>query len=221
MNFKSIGLSAMVAGTAAAIVVVAPAQAASISGETLGLGGTARLENPTAAIGGTSLLNFSSFSDALLGEIGIPRGFENVFGDRDTDIVVKDLALENTGLNTWKLASSSPIVDWLTGMNNNVSFDLSVFNLERVINPITNTTAFEADIAGIFRPSRLDGTGGFTAQGGLSFKPGVTSPTGSTFSADITAGEEIPTPALLPGLVGMGVAALRKRKSGEEETVEA
>lgn len=31
----------------------------------------------------------------------------------------------------------------------------------------------------------------------------------------------VPTPALLPGLVGMGIAALRKRKSAESETVDA
>lgn len=208
-------------GTAAAIVVVAPAQAASISGETLGLGGTARLESPSVAIGSNSRLNFSSFSDTTLGTIGIPFGSGNIFGAAGTAITVQDLDLKKTGTDTWELASMTSIVDWLTGMDNSVSFDLVSFNLERTISLVTGTTAFEADIAGIFRPSNLDGTGGFTAQGRLAFKPGVSSPSGSTFSADITAGEEIPTPALLPGLVGMGVAALRKRKSEEEETVEA
>jgi hypothetical protein len=33
--------------------------------------------------------------------------------------------------------------------------------------------------------------------------------------------EAVPTPALLPGLVGMGIGALRKRKSAESETVDA
>ncbi|PZO21129.1 MAG: hypothetical protein DCF25_05645 [Leptolyngbya foveolarum] len=213
MNFKSISLSAMLMGTATAIVAIAPAQAASIGGKTLGLGGTTRLENPNVVIGGTSRLNFSDFSDASLGTIGIPFGSGNIFGAVNTAITVQDFGLKKTGENTWELASM-PITNWLTGMDNSVSFDLSAFNLERIIS--STGTAFEADIAGIFRPSNLGGTGGFTAQGRLAFNPG-----GSTFSADITAGEEVPTPALLPGLVGMGVAALRKRKSEEEEAVEA
>lgn len=37
-------------------------------------------------------------------------------------------------------------------------------------------------------------------------------------SGDVTA---IPTPALLPGLIGMGVAALRKRQDGSEDSAEA
>lgn len=42
-----------------------------------------------------------------------------------------------------------------------------------------------------------------------------------SYSATITAGEKIPTPALLPGLIGMGAAVLRKRKAEENEQVEA
>ncbi|MBD2260587.1 PTPA-CTERM sorting domain-containing protein [Pseudanabaena sp. FACHB-2040] len=40
----------------------------------------------------------------------------------------------------------------------------------------------------------------------------------NTFTGDFTA---VPTPALLPGLIGMGVAALRKRKEGSEDSAEA
>ncbi len=213
MNLKSIGLSAMLAGTATAMAVVAPAQAATISGETLGLGGKVRLETPGVAVGGTSRLNFSDFSDATLGTIGIPFGAGNVFGGVGTPITVKDFDLEKTSATTWALTSGS-VTNWLTGMDNSVKFTLDTFDLGEVTAP-GGGTDFVADITGVFRPSNLDGTGGFSAQGNFEFTDG------STFSADITAGEEIPTPALLPGLIGMGVAALRKRGSAEEETVEA
>ena len=36
-----------------------------------------------------------------------------------------------------------------------------------------------------------------------------------------TLAGEVPTPAMLPGLIGMGVAAIRKRRGSEEETAEA
>ncbi|NJL40621.1 MAG: PTPA-CTERM sorting domain-containing protein [Leptolyngbyaceae cyanobacterium SM1_4_3] len=43
----------------------------------------------------------------------------------------------------------------------------------------------------------------------------------NSYSATITAGNEIPTPALLPGLIGMGAAVLRKRNAEETEQAEA
>lgn len=214
MNFKSISLSAMLAGTATvAVFAVAPAHAASIQGQTLGFGGTARLENPTANIGDISQLDFLPYNDAALsGVTAILPGSGSAFGNAFDTFTIKDFNLIKTGDNTWNLAAG-PVVNWLSGLDNNIKFTLNSFALERF--GTGAATAFEADIDGIFNPSGLDGTGSFTAQGRLRFV------SGSTFSADITAGEQVPTPALLPGLVGMGVAALRKRKSDVEETVEA
>lgn len=53
---------------------------------------------------------------------------------------------------------------------------------------------------------RYQATGGFNKSSKLS---GTTSAT------------PVPTPALLPGLIGMGVAAMRKRKGEDEESAEA
>jgi hypothetical protein len=41
------------------------------------------------------------------------------------------------------------------------------------------------------------------------------------FKASFSAPTSIPTPALLPGLIGMGIAALRKRKGDQSEVVVA
>lgn len=211
MNFKSIGLSAMLTGTATAIVfAAAPAQAASIQGETLNFGGTARLENADAP---NTQLDFFTYDDsAMSGLAFILPGLSTAFGTPGSTFSVGDLNLTKTGASTWNLAAG-PVVNWLNGLDNNVKFTLNSFALERFGTGVN--TAFEADIEGIFTPSNLDGTGSFTSQGRLRFN------SGSSFSADITAGEQVPTPALLPGLVGMGVAALRKRKSEELETEEA
>lgn len=46
-------------------------------------------------------------------------------------------------------------------------------------------------------------------------------PEGSSKLSGTVSATAVPTPALLPGLIGMGVAALRKRKGEAEETAEA
>lgn len=56
----------------------------------------------------------------------------------------------------------------------------------------------------------------FFADAGESFDRIVFSSTARAFESDNHAYKVIPTPALLPGLIGMGLAALRKRK-GEQE----
>lgn len=40
------------------------------------------------------------------------------------------------------------------------------------------------------------------------------------FQIKVGTGTPVPTPALLPGLIGMGVAAMRKKRSEEQETIE-
>ncbi len=204
MNLKSVGISALMLGTVtASVVVAAPARAASIAGETLNFGGNAQLLTPD---GPNSKIDFSPKA-LFTGPDGSPFGD---FGDK-FDIADLDLLRTGTdavtGFGIWELAGSE--IEWLTGLPNGVKYTLQTFSLKQLA-----ATAFEADIAGIFAPSQLDGTGAFTSQG--SFKIGPTS-----YSATIDVGKEIPTPALLPGLIGMGVAALRKRGSSEEETVEA
>lgn len=67
---------------------------------------------------------------------------------------------------------------------------------------------FEAIINGYFN----DGTSGVGSAGVFKLRKGI--------GGDAEF-EAIPTPALLPGLIGMGVAVLRKRKKDASEAAEA
>jgi hypothetical protein len=94
----------------------------------------------------------------------------------------------------------------------------AVFNLlsgSGVYISSSGLTFFGDDIFGEIRT--LGGTLLATATGSLS---GSQTSRSSDFSLSLNA-TAVPTPALLPGLVGLGVAALRKRKGegAEKETV--
>lgn len=205
ISSKVLGLSAV--AVCSAVAVSAPAQAASIAGQTLSFNGSVRLETPGAA---TSLLNFSSFDDTTFGTATVADAANDVFGLGGEAFSIGDLTLTNTSATTWELTTGS-VTNWLSGLPNGLGFTLEQFVLESVsvtAGPAT-VPLYVAFISGFFTPSGLGGDGSLTSQGSLVFS------TGSSFSADITA---VPTPALLPGLVGLGVAALRKREqAGAEE----
>jgi hypothetical protein len=92
------------------------------------------------------------------------------------------------------LLSSSPL-----------SFDLISFVYDQTLGQTTSLTGF-------FR----SGTDEIAATGLFTTQPGFNNP---SYSLSLRA---VPTPALLPGLIGFGVAALRKRKMAavEEAKVE-
>ncbi|MGG6238286.1 PTPA-CTERM sorting domain-containing protein [Nodosilinea sp. AN01ver1] len=186
-------------------MVSAPAYAltvADIAEQTLSFTGFAQFNSATGA------LTFTNPGT-------IPAGADGVFGPANTQITVGNLNLTSTGVNTWNLAN--PVDNWLTGLEDGLTFSLTSFDLTRVmlggpLPPGSPSSFFVAGIQGVFQPLGLDGSGSFSAQGSLRID-------GSSYSADITAAP-IPTPALLPGLLGLGVAALRKR-NGEEDAEQA
>lgn len=104
----------------------------------------------------------------------------------------------------------------------NFNFDGQSFNLNNVVSP-ASAVFFEGTFQGLdvvaasnrfsFVPD--DGFTGFPVFN-FTFNGGANSS-----NAPVTFGalQEVPTPALLPGLVGMGVAALRRRKQQSEESV--
>ncbi|MGP1384426.1 MAG: PTPA-CTERM sorting domain-containing protein [Thainema sp.] len=106
--------------------------------------------------------------------------------------VIKDLP-------TIPVLGGSPISNWLDFANNTFDFTLTSF---------VNTSNLEYAFEGFFSDGTR-GIGGLTTQINGS---GVKS-----YSATITA-TAIPTPALLPGLIGLGLGILRKR-NGEAEAV--
>jgi hypothetical protein len=196
MNLKSLMTGAAIAATvvSASIVVSAPAQAASLN-----LAGSGRLE-----IGGTtSTLNFAPF-------ISSPGGTA-IDVSTFTTVPILDVLLNNTGANTWSLAGSVP--NFLIGSALG-DFTLTQFDLVRTPNANPLLTQFDAIVAGIFSNGSL-GIGTFSTESNSFIGAG-----GSAYSLNLTS-TPVPTPALLPGLVGLGVAALRKRKGegSEKETV--
>jgi hypothetical protein len=204
MNFKKIGLGlAATAAMATGVMVTgAPADAAIVkAGDVLNFGGSAQLGSETDSF--TTL----TFAD---NEAVVTKPSSSVFGvaappfKDATAFTIGNLSLERTSATTWKLVPTS-VPNWLTGLANNVQYTLESFNLTKTGN------IFSANYTGFFTPptSGTPGLGGLTSQGSFSITDG------SSFSSTITA---VPTPALLPGLLGIGAAALRKkRKEGEAE----
>lgn len=211
MSFKTLVSGATVAGALASITLVAsaPAEAAAISvGSTIQFGnvsnGTVSF-NPT-----TGSLDFNA-PPGLLGSQRIESGsgtgdFEGV-GRR---ALISDLSLDNIGEGIYTL--SSPVDNFITRINlppllsgfNDVQFQLTEFVFDANSGSTTSLRGFF-----VRDGHKTPALGRFTSQ--VDFQ------NPSTWSMSTRA---VPTPALLPGLVGMGIAALR-RKSDQEVTEEA
>jgi hypothetical protein len=86
-------------------------------------------------------------------------------------------------------------------------YDPFGFNLNGIFTQLTNSFGAQSQFGTASFNVALGDTFGFEVQT-IDNVVGSATATISNFSAP----EPIPTPALLPGLIGMGVAALRKRK---------
>ncbi len=235
MNLKSIsfGAAVAIAVVSSATLASAPAQAFDLYSKTLSFGGKAALYKTTAAADPSNYFTLDFFAQP--GGTGTPlvsqtptgvatlQGSDHIFGSEDQKINLLDLTLSKSG-SVYSLVGGT-VVDFITGLNNNIKFTLTGFNLAKN----TMNGGFAAGIEGFFTaPPKFANvpiypSNNFTSQTSLThvtFKSGIldTTKNGSTYSADLTS---IPTPALLPGLIGMGVAAWRKRKGESVEQAEA
>jgi hypothetical protein len=200
MNLKSLMTGAAIAATvvSASVVSSASAQAAALE---FG-GGKVRLESGVPGAG-QSTLNFSKN----------PGGFTTPGGtavDGDfNEFPIKDIVLSNLSPVSWSLAA--PVNNFLTGTPLG-SFNLTKFVLTQENDP--GGPFFKGIISGLFSNGNL-GSGSFSSQSVNFLGNG-----GASYSVTLNS-TPVPTPALLPGLVGLGVAALRKRKGegAEKETV--
>lgn len=207
MSLRAFGLGLSAAAAFSAVAVLeAPAQAASIAGETLQFGGRAALNS--VDVNSIATLSFNNFD--LTPNEAINGSSVFAFGVPGTTFSINNLSLLRTGDSVWEL-SDGPVA-WLSGLDNGVGFTVERFDLFRL-----GSGNFEASIIGFFTPSGLAGDGGLTSQGNLAFTGNPMVP-GATFSGGVTA---VPTPALLPGLVGLGVAAFRKRNGQDSSEQEA
>jgi hypothetical protein len=200
MNLKKLAVGAAIAASVVggSIAVSAPAEANSLR-----FAGTARLENSGVGIGGTSQLNFFDYANTSSGTGTIFPVTHPAFGTPPNPVTLKDLTLTKTSATSWVL-STPTLANFITGLGASGNFNLTSFTLN-FLSPST----YRAGYTGFFSNfSQAIGVGGFTTQA-----PDFTGNDGDTFSTSVT----IPTPALLPALLGMGVAALRKRKGEETE----
>ena len=209
MNLKLFALS-LVAATgivSGSFLASAPAEAITIGGGSiLDLGGRARFSKTTG------ILDFKT--GGASGTYGTPIGnatlvsFSDVFGAEGSSAELKDLTLADNGPNRWKLNDS---VSQFISLSNGIKFRLDSFDLA-----LTNSE-WLASLTGEFDEgvdSVIGGFGSFDPNKDADFTKNI----GSVYSLEV---EAVPTPALLPGLIGIGLTALRKRSKSEvEESVE-
>jgi hypothetical protein len=221
MNFNNFGIkvtvtAALVAGMTA--IASMPAQAAIVGGSTLSVTGNAKLVDANVAIGGNSTLDFlqggptltsllfqentSTDSFGVAGLSGIGSGSVGSYVD------TKDLVLKKTAADHWEL--QGPVADFIrrgTGANG-YAYNLDSFILEKVT--LLNNVFYLASSTGSFF-DYTDGTS-INAGGPFSSQTNKFVLSGTSISGDITADNAVPTPALLPGLIGLGMTAMRKKR---------
>ena len=231
MTLKTFGFGAMLAAAVVGVTVAsAPAQASTLKADqALNLrDGYARLEIGTGAKAGTALLNFSdnqpqpptsakyNLTPGLGKALVSPSSSDPVFGKNST-ATLKDLKLIKFGtsfvLDPNFLDLKSEVSNFIQ-LTNGIVFNLKSFTL------VQSGVHWLGDYKGQFVAGNttIDGVGTFdTSDDAGTFRLKKSKTRGSDY---IINSHAIPTPALLPGLLGLSVAALRKRKS-EESDVEA
>lgn len=216
MKFGKIGVTAAIAATVliGSLIGAAPAQALSF-GDTLEFSTDDAIpfgnEATLADLGG-GLFSFD------VGAIDIDVA--SVFGPAsaaitDAAITLQEIAAIGDAAASFELVGTN--IPFLSGLDdglggNTRTYTLTSFtlNLDDPFFPGSTSFAFNAALNGFFQPP----TPGVQGIGGLGGFGALTSD-GTTISGAITA---VPTPAaVLPGLIGMGTAAFRKKKQEKEE----
>jgi hypothetical protein len=199
MKFKTMGLSAIAASTviASSTAITSPVQAAGLTGQ---------LDFTWNADATPTSIEFYTFANTLDDARGDVGDFLVTLGTGSfsalapvsppsppTQVqgVVKDLPLI-------PVPGGSPISKWLDFSNDLFDFTLTSF---------TNTSDLQYKFEGFFSDGTL-GKGEMTTQ--------ISGPGTKSYSTTITA---VPTPVLLPGLIGLGLAAIRKRKAKASQAV--
>lgn len=219
MSFKAFISSTAIAGTLLTVALVAPApvEAAVIGGSNLGVSTSARLLQD----GNDYLLDFfnpkNTIADPGFGRFLVAASSTGTFEplippplNLNATGRIRDIPLVKTSATTWGVLANAtvPALD-LIGLPN-VIFRVKTSSI--LLEQVNGT--FKLTFNGFFEDS-ADNTS-IAAFGSFTGEDDLLGTNGTEFGGDITAAP-IPTPALLPGLIGMGVAALRRKK---DETVE-
>jgi hypothetical protein len=211
MKLNVLTASAVLAGAVATSVLVADSASAFVIGES---GISDAGGNGLEEVGITTTFSFNGpFSGSGLFTSGVLAPFDSV--------VVNSLTLQDTGLNdgagdiyelSMAAAPWKTYTDTVSGLT--ADFFITSGRWLRNNGPTINYSSL-GRFQGFYNFSDGRSYNGFgtlditkAAQGNVSFE----------MSQDV---EAIPTPALLPGLIGMGVAALRRRKGDDSEAAAA
>jgi hypothetical protein len=190
--------SAVVASVMAIAGIAAPAQAASISGfptpPWTGSGSiTPSLSVSPASVelftGGTATDNTASALDNFLGVT--PGGL-------DLDPIIQQ-ALEGSAVRLSVSSGDSLTFDWLPTLDGD-DYAFTVFNGAVNILGAAGTFNQTFTSGGLFGIGIVD-IGDTTGDSSITLS-----------NATFTSATAVPTPALLPGLIGLGLSAMRKRK---------
>jgi hypothetical protein len=122
-------------------------------------------------------------------------------------------AISSLTLNKLGGTTIGPIAGFISGLSlggDAVSFDLTGGNFTSTFNSATKYTVGSSFFGNLVSSNSIAAVGSIA----------VTRLNDSNFAFVPVSAEAVPTPALLPALLGMGAAALRKRKD-EEAKVEA
>jgi hypothetical protein len=228
-NFKQacFGAATMAVMATGVAMTAGSAQAAILGGSTLQVTGSAQLQNAGASVGGNSTLHFlpvvgGTATDILYQEVTSSTGsFATGVSPTGTSgfLNTLDLTLKKTAANRWEL--QAPVMNFLrrgTGAAG-YAYNLLSFILQE------QTTVYPDGTSGLFYLA--SSTGSFLdysdntsigAGGPFSAQTGSFVINGTSISGTVTA-RAVPTPALLPGLIGLGAVAWRKRKSEQEAVV--
>lgn len=211
-NFPAIALLTTLATTAIAM----PATASSIVGSRLVVGnGAVRFMDTQSDRTLLDFAEYNSLQSPGTGNSELVKPSQGIFASFvGTPVTIRDVVLRSRGANLWELDASEPIENFILGSlsGDDFSFSLTKLTLERFIG--ATSTTYYAALDGIFnyRGQSYDTEeGDFVVLNSSRFMSG----NGSGYLIGTTV---IPSPALLPGLIGFGFAAWRKRKAGTTET---
>jgi hypothetical protein len=215
MNFYTFGIkatmtAAFVAGTMA--IAQMPAQAA-IAGKKFSFYGSAALLSETAT---NTTLDFTpSYSNPNIdGQASVADVSE--VGAYNQQFMLSDIPLLKT-VTGWSLATGTSL-NWIkadAGLP--FQYTLTKFNLAKTFDTDGVLSGFTASMGGFFTES---GNNFASINGFFSSQPELVIE-GDSFSASLRAAKtptgdtSIPTPALLPGLIGLGMTAMRKKRQAQ------
>jgi hypothetical protein len=209
MSFRSNAVKAALVVTGTLAMGTAPVQAAGITaGQVFSFGGAARVVDENAA---TTMLDFlSNVVPNPEGQATIVGGASNV-GTDGQKFTLKDIPLVKTAAG-WSLSGS--VLNWIDSAPSlGFGYQLTQFDLAK-----DTRGFFTAVINGRFTPDDLA-----TEYGQFSGQKRLAHLRGGSFSAELVAmagggtgnddANQIPTPALLPGMFAIGLGMLRKRQA--------